>query len=110
MRVQLLYIPGCPNHAPAAERLGRLLADQGVVRPIEEIEVSDSSVARELAFVGSPTIRIDGEDVEPLGADAGGAVAALACRTYRHQGTLSGLPSEASISSAIRRARERHRL
>jgi hypothetical protein len=104
MRVQLLYIPGCPNHAPAAERLGRLLADQGVVGVIEEIEVSDPSAARELAFAGSPTIRIDGEDVEPLGAGAG--IAALACRTYQDQGSLFGLPSEASISSAIRRARE----
>ncbi|MDQ6892731.1 MAG: DUF2703 domain-containing protein [Acidobacteriota bacterium] len=107
MRVQLLYIPGCPNHRPAAERLGRLLAEQGVVRAIEEVEVSNASVARELAFAGSPTIRIDGDDVEPLGA--GTVIAALSCRTYEDHGSLSGLPSEASISSAIRRARGRDR-
>ena len=106
MRVQLLYIPGCPNHAPAAERLHRLLTDQGVASAIEEIEVPDLSAARELAFVGSPTIRIDGEDVEPPVA----GVTGLACRTYASKGTLSGLPAEESISAAIRRARERNRV
>jgi hypothetical protein len=69
---------------------------------ISEIEVCDPAQAEELAFPGSPTIRVDGKDVEttlPVQGSYG-----LSCRTYVIDGTLHGVPSQEVISKAIRLA------
>jgi arsenate reductase len=77
-RLEILVTPGCP-HAGAAEALlldvaGRLVPDAQISRTV----VRDLEDARRLAFPGSPTVRIDGEDLE--GPDGGPP--ALACRRY----------------------------
>lgn len=94
-----------PTQVPEYERLAEALAEEALTERIEEIEVSDAASARELAFAGSPTIRIGGEDVEPARV----GVTAFACRACESDGGLAGVPSEATISSAIRRARARAR-
>jgi hypothetical protein len=80
-----------------------ILAEQGVNDPVEEIEVPDRGTAEALAFPGSPSIRIDGTDVESSQSPQGPA---FACRTYVIDGRLSGVPADASIRHAIQRARE----
>jgi hypothetical protein len=56
--------------------------------------------AKELMFPGSPTIRVDGEDVEPDQTSAPG----LKCRLYA---SLSGVPSEEMLRLAVSRAKKR---
>lgn len=68
---------------------------------IEILRVETSEEAEKLKFIGSPTILIDGRDIDP----PTNPYYALTCRAYRlEDGRISPLPSEAMIRQAIRRA------
>lgn len=99
MKIELLYIPGCPNHHPAIESLVRVLSSQSLQTDISEVPVHSEAEARALRFPGSPTIRVNGADVEPASAGKAG----LACRLYKN-GT--GVPSEETIRRAFSSAKE----
>jgi hypothetical protein len=106
VKAEIFYIPNCPNLPTARRQVERLLAEHGVRCSIDEVEVGDRDAAERLGFVGSPTIRIDGEDVAtPLP----GARTAFACRTYEAEGRLSGIPPDGLVRVAIRRALGRGR-
>ena len=102
MKVQLFYFDGCPNHSPALERLGQILRQEGLPGHVEEINVTSPEQAQALAFLGSPTIKINGVDVEP--AARASQAYAIACRTYRNAGKQEGLPAEEMIRAALREA------
>ena len=65
MHVELLYWAGCPSHAEALGLLHEVLADLGLPPVVELHEVTSPEEAERLAFPGSPTIRVDGRDVDP---------------------------------------------
>jgi hypothetical protein len=64
MVIEVLYVPGCPNHQTAIDSLKNLLRSAAIDTPIQEIAVTDEATAGRLKFPGSPTIRIDGIDME----------------------------------------------
>lgn len=94
MVIEVLYVPGCPNHQAAIENLRSALRSAAVDAAIQEIAVIDDATARQLKFPGSPTIRVDGRDVEWNTQDSYG----LACRLYSNG---SGIPSLEALQRAI---------
>ena len=100
MTVEVLYFEGCPNHEPAVERVREVLRAEGIVDDVKEVEVPDTETAERLKFLGSPTIRVNGVDVEPgaLASESFG----LVCRTYRDGCCQSGVPSAELIREALR--------
>jgi hypothetical protein len=69
---------------------------------IEMREVSTNDAAETERFVGSPTIRIDGADLQPPGADE---PFGLTCRIYRlRDGRISPTPDPDDLRDALRRA------
>src|SRR5216683_421255 len=102
MKVQLFYFDGCPNHPPALERLKHMLRQEGLPEHVEEINVTSPEQAQALAFLGSPTIKINGMDVEP--AARASQAYAMACRTYRNEGKQEGQPDEEMIRAAVKEA------
>jgi hypothetical protein len=82
------------HHLPAAARVRAVLRQEGVSAEVLEIEVKDESTAKALAFPGSPTIRINGLDIES--AVRGSVDIGCTCRRYR-----GGLPSEEMIRAAV---------
>jgi hypothetical protein len=101
-RVEVLFIEDCLNYA-AARALVERVADELHLEPdIRSIEVRDPDDARALRFLGSPTIRVRGRDVEP-GADRRRDFA-LACRVYRSPHGVSGEPDEAWVREALEAA------
>jgi len=100
VRVELFFWAGCPSHPEARELLGRVLDELGVTADVEEHEVTSQEEAERLAFPGSPTIRVDGRDVDPDGATGR---AMLACRIYHlPDGRPSPVPSRESLEAALR--------
>lgn len=100
MRVELLYWAGCPSHAEALGLLREVLDDLGLPATVDLHEVTSQEEAERLAFPGSPTIRVDGRDVDPAGA-AGRAM--LACRIYRlTDGHVSPVPTRDTLEAALR--------
>ena len=105
MKLELLYFDGCPSHERLYSRLEQLLREAGVSPPIELRRVESPEAAERERFLGSPSLRIDGWDVEP-GADERTDFG-LKCRLYRAGAGASGLPPDAWISAALARAAER---
>ena len=97
MKIEVLYVPNCPNHAVALERLREILSAQSFQKYVNEVLVKDAEMAQSLKFPGSPTIRINGQDVEPREEAAFG----LMCRLYADG---SGVPSRQKLRTAIEKA------
>ena len=102
MKVDVLYFSGCPNHVPAVERVREALRDEGLMGEIVEIEVADPETAQHMKFLGSPSIRVDGLDIETEARSA--KEFGLMCRTYAVNGRREGLPSSDMLRRAIRDA------
>ena len=101
MKIEVLYVPNCPNHAVALERLREILAGESLEAHLNEVLVSSAAMAHSLRFPGSPTIRINGHDIEPQEGET--ASFGLMCRLYADG---NGAPSHQRLRDAIRRARE----
>lgn len=100
MRIDFLFWRGCPSHPEARELLREVLAARGIEAEVVEHEVTTDDEARELAFPGSPTIRVDGRDVDSVGAAA--ARPALTCRIYKlPDGRVSPVPSREQLEEAL---------
>jgi hypothetical protein len=97
MKVEVFYFEGCPNHLPALERVKEVLQEERCDAEVREILVPDVHAAQSTKFLGSPTIRVNGIDIEPTarGRDDFG----LMCRRYS-----SGIPSHELIRMAVRSA------
>lgn len=99
MIVEILYFAGCPNYRAARELVERVAGDLGLEPEIRMVELRDAEGAERLRFLGSPTIRVNGHDVEP-GADPRDQFM-LACRVYRLESGLAGLPDERWVREAF---------
>jgi hypothetical protein len=100
VNIQFLFWEDCPSHPQAFERLQEVMAEAGLDAPVERIEVLTGEQARELKFPGSPTIRVDGADVDPAGAAQ--MDFALTCRIYHlEDARISPLPSKEMIRRAL---------
>src|SRR6267154_5265266 len=102
MKIEVLYFDGCPNHKPAVERVQELLREEGVSAEVVEVNVSDASIAQEVGFLGSPSVRVNGLDVEPEARTI--REYGMMCRTYSVGGQREGLPSREMLRQAIREA------
>jgi hypothetical protein len=98
MKVEVLYVADCPSHSAAVKLVKDVLAAEGVVAEIHEVLVSDERTANELKFLGSPTIRINGQDV--AGAWHEQRSFALSCRLYRESEQI-GLPPADLVHRAV---------
>ena len=99
MEVELLYWEGCPSYPEARTLLEEVLARAGVDARIQMREVETQEDAERLRFPGSPTIRIDGRDVDPAGA---AARPALTCRIYHlPDGQVSPIPARDQLEAAL---------
>ena len=98
--VELLWFSDCPNHADARRMLAAVIGEVAPGTPIADIDASEPTLAADLRFPGSPTIRIDGRDVDPDYADPGDYTPR--CRLYRTASGLGGLPERRWIEDALR--------
>jgi hypothetical protein len=96
--VELLAVEDCPHLEQARHDLESILRTGIIEVPIQLIFVASPADAEFLGFQGSPTIRINGDDVVPQPE----IPVALACRVYRDaDGRALGSPPIESIRSAI---------
>lgn len=99
MKVEVLYFDGCPNHEALLPHLEQLLRTAGIPARISLRRIPDETAAHRERFLGSPTVRIDGHDVEP-GADDRDDFG-LKCRLYRLPTGLRGTPADEWVLDAL---------
>jgi hypothetical protein len=97
LTVELLYFDGCPSYEQLLPRLSELASTAGAELVLRRVETrADAERER---FLGSPTVRVDGRDVDPEAAqrtDFG-----LKCRLYRWDSRQAGTPPEEWITRAL---------
>lgn len=99
MKIELLFWAGCPSYPEAQALLDEVLAGRGLQAKVEMREVRTEEEAQALRFPGSPTVRIDGRDVDAAGASARPA---LTCRIYHlPDGRVSPIPSRELLEEAL---------
>jgi hypothetical protein len=99
VRIEFLFWAGCPSHPEARELLDEVLAAQNVHAEVDVREIFTHDEAVDLSFPGSPTIRVDGRDVDPEGA---ALPPSLTCRVYRlPDGRPSPVPSRKQLEEAL---------
>ena len=98
MEVELLFWEGCPSHPAALADLRDALGD-AVPVTVREVLTEEQAVAE--GFPGSPTIRVDGEDLFPIDGPPG-----LSCRIYRlADGRFSPTPDPGELRERLRSRR-----
>src|SRR5213080_4101298 len=99
MRVELLFWAGCPSYGKALRELQQVLRESGHdPRTVIVREITTDDAAASEGFVGSPTIRIDGADVQPLANEPTG----LTCRVYRRRdGCINDTPAPEDLREAV---------
>lgn len=100
--VEILYFDGCPNHEVARALVEQVGTELGIDPTIRCIEVPDAEAAERERFLGSPTIRVAGRDVEP-GAEQRSEYG-FTCRVFRTAAGLGPVPDREWIASALRQA------
>ncbi len=93
--IELLYFEGCPHVEPTLSLANEVLNELGLSTEIREVAVRTPEDAEQLRFLGSPSVRVDGKDIEP-GTD-GRTDYALSCRIYGD----SGLPPKELLVAAL---------
>jgi hypothetical protein len=100
MTIDILYFRDCPNYEPAVRAIREALQQEHLAADINHVEVRDQAMAEALGFPGSPTVRIDGVDVEPAARTARSFD--MCCRTYAGPAARNGAPSIDLIRHALR--------
>jgi hypothetical protein len=105
VEVELLWWAGCPSAEEAIELVREEMSAAGLEPATLEVrEIIDDDGAQRERFVGSPTIRVDGRDVQEPGEEPVG----LTCRLYRlRDGRISALPDRQDIAAALAAAEGR---
>jgi hypothetical protein len=99
MRVELLYFDGCPSWQAAYDHLKLALDGLGLPDDVRLVRIQTNEQALELRFTGSPTIRLNGQDLFPTNqADYG-----LGCRLYITPEGMRGYPTVDMLREAIHR-------
>ncbi len=101
-RVEILYFDGCPAYGVTEKVLRGVLAEEGVEAEVEMVAVNTDEEAEWLRFPGSPTIRVDGEDLFPVPERESYA---LGCRTYLTPEGLRGSPTAGMLGAALEERR-----
>jgi hypothetical protein len=96
--VELLYFEGCPNVEATRALVQRVAADEGITPDVRLVEVAPNDAER-LRFLGSPSVRVNGHDVEPGAGKRETFV--FACRVYRTPLGLVGQPAQEWVRAAL---------
>lgn len=96
-KIELLFFEGCPSYKDALKNLKDAIAEENIETEIEMINVDSPEKAGQYGFQGSPSIRIDGSDLENSNDGYN-----YSCRIYTIKGEQTGIPTKEFIREKIR--------
>lgn len=93
VKIEFQYFEGCPNHQRMYQILEEAIVGLHDKLEVNRILVNSLETAQQVQFRGSPTMLINGKDLEDMPPPASPA---LACRYYPH-----GLPTVSMLREKI---------
>jgi hypothetical protein len=103
--IEVLYVQDCPHYPGTLALVERVRAELAIDTELRTSLILDQAAADQARFPGSPTVRVDGHDVEPGSEPA--TEYTVACRLYRLEHRFAGQPEERWIREALLRAADR---
>ena len=97
IRIEIFYIAGCPNRRVTERRVWEVLKELDLAAEVREVKVDPKLAVP--GFLGSPTVHVNGVDIEPS-ARASKWIG-LIWRTYREADEMNGAPSKQLIRQAL---------
>jgi alkylmercury lyase len=104
VRVEVLHFDGCPSHEALLPRLRELMAQVGLDIPVQLTHIESVAAAERERFLGSPTLRTNGQDVDPTAGER--TDFGLKCRLYPCAEGLRGTVPDELVLAALTRADE----
>ncbi len=101
MKIELLYFDGCPSWKTGLENLKAALQMEQFDDPVKLVKVEDDSEASRLKFLGSPSFRVNGQDLWPEEWDT----YSLSCRVYKTPEGMKGWPLVEMLREKIKAAK-----
>ena len=98
--IEVLYTEDCPFWREVTETIEEVLKESKIKALVKRVRVSSEDEAKRLRFPGSPTVRINGVDVDPMFKETTGAIG---CRVYMYQGKMYEFPPKDMIAKAVKR-------
>lgn len=105
MKIELLVFDGCPNSEPTEKLIRETVSELGGDVKIEVVTIADNDDAVVKNFLGSPSVRVNGKDLE-IEEDST-TTYSMRCRIYRTGESQSGIPPKGLLTKAIQAARKR---
>lgn len=101
-KIDVLWFEGCPNGPATLELVQRVAHEIAPDAVVSVVDVKSQEAAQAFKFLGSPSVQVNGLDIEPeRRADQSFA---LACRVYKSPRGTTGTPPENMIRSALKEA------
>src|SRR5262249_40380106 len=101
-KVEFLYFKSCPGHKQALINLKAALREIGITADLTLINVASEAQAERLGFQGSPSIRVNGKDLD--GRDEGHS---YGCPIYQVDGKITPAPTKDSNERKLRELTQR---
>jgi Domain of unknown function (DUF2703) len=98
----ILYDKTCEHYSKTIQYVKNVLLEEGIEAIVNEVDVTSAEQARRLNFIGSPTVRINGEDIESEAEQKQGHIHG-SCRMYNYKGQISVTPNQEQIRAAIKK-------
>ena len=102
MNITVLTFEGCPNAEPTIQLVQQTVRELGLSSEVKQIPVNDQDEAEQLHFLGSPTVQVNGRDVE---VNRRSDTASFSCRMYKTPSGNGGVPPREMIVDALLEAR-----
>ncbi|MFY9609767.1 MAG: hypothetical protein WAU45_14260 [Blastocatellia bacterium] len=99
-RIEFLYFKECPAHKQALANLKAVLRESGRRADVALISVTSEQQAERVGFQGSPSIRVNGTDLD--GRNEGHS---YGCRVYQIGGKMTAVPTKEFIREKLSRLR-----
>ena len=97
MKIELLYFDGCPSWKDGLDNLKAALKEEGITVSVDMIKVDDDEEANRLRFLGSPSFRVNGQDLWYEERDT----YSLSCRVYPTPDGIKGYPTMAMLREKL---------
>lgn len=98
-KIEFLYFSGCPNSEPTLNNLLEAIKELGINIDVQKIDVETLEKAKEVNFLGSPSIYVDGIDIYTLKKPQ---EVNYACRTFNIDNKKSGVLSKNFIIDRLK--------
>lgn len=96
-KIELLYFEDCPSWKMAQENLDSFIRKRNLDANVVLVQVETDQEAKDHRFVGSPSIRVNGVDLFPVGHED----YALGCRVYQTPDGMRGWPTVEMLEDAF---------